>query len=221
MAKTITTAPLCVVGQMADEASTPLELNTSSPEDSCCPTCRRANRSRQVIAPPHLHALTSLRAIAMAHPAFGDLGLIMPSDPSDALTRWEYWCTPTNAWTFATTGGNGVHYSLVETEGSVSEQSPVVMTVPMCDSPNHIVGADLREFLALGLPYGWFGLEQMAYSSSWWEDHADWEREGPMSPERRAVIAELQERLGLVGWEDVPDRLLHLSVLSEGLRAEG
>ena len=84
-----------------------------------------------MLAPPHLKALNSLRAVAVEHPALADLGLIMPPDPSDALTRWGYWCTPTNAWTFATTGGNGVHYSVVETDGSVSERSPVVMTVPM------------------------------------------------------------------------------------------
>ena len=44
-----------------------------------------------------------------------------------------------------------------------ADASPVVMTVPMCDTPNTIVGANLLEFLALGCRQGYFSLEQLIY----------------------------------------------------------
>lgn len=39
----------------------------------------------------------------------------------------------------------------------------MVMTVPMCDMPNTIVGATLVDFLALGCRQGYFTLEQLIY----------------------------------------------------------
>lgn len=91
--------------------------------------------------------------------AFAPVGLILLAPPRN----YSYWCTPLNSLTFATTGGDGVHYGLLSTDGEFTDSSPVVMTVPMCDTPNTIVAADLREFLALGCRFGYFGLEQLVY----------------------------------------------------------
>ena len=90
---------------------------------------------------------------------FEPVGLILLAPPRS----FGYWCTPVNSVTFATTGGDGVHYGLLSTNGDFSDFSPIVMTVPMCDTPNTIVGANLKEFLALGCRYGYFALEQLVY----------------------------------------------------------
>ena len=90
---------------------------------------------------------------------FDPVGLILLAPPRN----YGYWCTPLNSLTFATTGGDGVHYGLLSTNGEFTDFSPVVMTVPMCDTPNTIVAANLKEFLALGCRFGYFGLEQLVY----------------------------------------------------------
>jgi hypothetical protein len=83
------------------------------------------------------------------------------------LTNKYYDSTPINSSTFADTGGDGVHYSLVFVEGKVSENSPVVMTVPMgYPKVNLIVGENLLEFLCLGEQLGYFFLEQLIYNEA-------------------------------------------------------
>lgn len=80
------------------------------------------------------------------------------------LETWDYDFTPLNCSTFATTVGDGVHFSFLHIDGKVTEESPVVMTVPMMpDEPNRIVGANLHEFLSLGCVIGYFFLEQLVY----------------------------------------------------------
>lgn len=70
--------------------------------------------------------------------------------------------TPTNATVFARTGGDGVHYSILQINGAITDNSPIVMTVPFWGSrPNVIVGADLHDFLCLGCNVGYFGLESL------------------------------------------------------------
>ncbi len=91
---------------------------------------------------------------------FEPVGLILFAPPRNG----GYWCTPVNSLSFATTGGNGVHYSLLAVDGGFTDFSPVVMTVAMCDTPNVIVGGKLTEFLALGCRFGYFSLEQLIYS---------------------------------------------------------
>ena len=90
---------------------------------------------------------------------FDPIGLILQIPPK----REEYWCTPLNCVTFARTGGDGTHYSLVSIPKRRRDQWPVVMTVPMSDDPNVIVGEDLRDFLALGCRAGYFGLEGLVH----------------------------------------------------------
>ncbi len=86
-----------------------------------------------------------------------DVGLAI----HDELRRNGYDCTPSNCLTFASTGGDGVHFSIIETLGA---RSPVVMTVPMNFGEENLVIADsIYEFLCLGCKYGYFALEGLVY----------------------------------------------------------
>ena len=82
---------------------------------------------------------------------------------------FRYDSSPINTEVFATTGGDGVHYSILE----ISEKiQPVVMTVPMNfgDSMrdyNWIIGENLIEFLSIGYFNGWFPIEQLCYDNEW------------------------------------------------------
>lgn len=87
------------------------------------------------------------------------VGLLL--EPKEA--RWEYLSTPLNADTFASTGIDGVHFSFLALDDSQSQVQPVVMTVPMADGQNIIVGSDLTEFLALGFHSGYISLDQLAF----------------------------------------------------------
>jgi hypothetical protein len=83
-----------------------------------------------------------------ADEAAESVGLLLEPVPE----RWSYDTTPRNSLTFASTGGDSVHYSVLTDAG---RPGPVVMTVPMNpDRPNVVVGADLRDFLALGCHSG-------------------------------------------------------------------
>jgi hypothetical protein len=74
-----------------------------------------------------------------------------------------YDTTPANALTFAGTGGDGVHFSLIAVRGAIDERSPVLMSVPAARQTEFIVGADFRDFMAFGARRGFFYLEQVAY----------------------------------------------------------
>lgn len=81
----------------------------------------------------------------------------------------RYDSTPLNTKVFAHTGGDGVHYSILELSASIQ---PVIMTVPMAAGDsiskyNWILGENLTEFLSLGYYNGWFSLEQLCYDPSW------------------------------------------------------
>jgi hypothetical protein len=89
---------------------------------------------------------------------FGLLGLLL----EERLDQWRYYCTPLNCRTFAATGGDGTHFSLLVRDARINDQSPVVMTVPPV-AENFIVGESLFDFLCLGYYRGYFGLEQLSY----------------------------------------------------------
>ena len=62
--------------------------------------------------------------------------------------------------TFAVTGGEGVHFSLLVRNGKLTEDAPVVMTTPTPDAiQNYIVGENLRDFLCLRVNRGYFYLD--------------------------------------------------------------
>jgi hypothetical protein len=89
----------------------------------------------------------------------GSLGLILLK----SLERRYYGCSPLNCRAFATTGGNGVHFSFLVQEGWIRENSPVVVTIPDMGGVHYFVGEDLLDFLCLGAHRGYFALEQLAY----------------------------------------------------------
>jgi hypothetical protein len=138
--------------------------------------------------------------------ALGELGLLLHEVPQ----RLEYEVSPTNAYAFASTGGDGVAFSLLDLGHGLLEDTPVVMTVPMAFGdelqPNWIVGQDLREFLGLGLDTGYFVLEQLAYDSRFPD-----EIEGARGHLREPVLDELAAEFSLTSWSDVRGRLAELS----------
>jgi hypothetical protein len=88
-----------------------------------------------------------------------ELRLEIPAKP------WEYYCTPTNVKTFASTGCDGVHYSFLEL--SSSSELPIVMTVPANGGPNQnvIISKNLYEFLCLGSKASYLVLEELSWEN--------------------------------------------------------
>lgn len=114
--------------------------------------------------------LFALRALLVDLGGDYEIGLMCFQE----LLKPSYNQTPTNSLTFASTGGDGVHFGLLDLGHGVSDVSPVVMTVPMnFDQPNLVVGANLRDFLSLGIRQGYFYLEQLTYDRSNWVEALD------------------------------------------------
>lgn len=84
--------------------------------------------------------------------------------PVEANQHFRYLTTPVNTSVFAHTGGDGVHYSLLQLSETVQ---PVIITVPaysgLSKDCNRIIAENLNEFLSLGYYNGWFTLEQLCY----------------------------------------------------------
>lgn len=140
----------------------------------------------------------------------GCLGLIL--DKKLDQSRYD-WCTPSNCRTFATTGGNGVHFSYLKTKSRSPGNSPIVMTNPGGGSGlSYIVGENLWDFLCLGYHRGYFALEQLDYqleltlevfTNSRWRStdkrHDDWVGY-LLKPKQRAVLKFAIKRLQLRPW---------------------
>ncbi|MFI5490488.1 hypothetical protein [Micromonospora echinaurantiaca] len=143
---------------------------------------------------------------------FGPVGLCL-EDPTQARA-WEYDATPVNATTFASTGGDGVHFSVVNA-GDRDGAAPVVMTVPMAfDNPNHILAGSLREFLALGSWAGYFGLERLAYG--WGRQETITRLEAGWPPEdagEALLLRHLAEEFDVRPWGNVERRLGELDAM--------
>ena len=107
------------------------------------------------------HQQTRSTAIP-AQDAFLSIGLRLDT----AQQPWQYYCTPKNVKTFASTGQDGVHYSFLSLASSALSESPVVMTVPMnFHNQNIVVAENLYEFLCLGCRTGYSNLEVLADES--------------------------------------------------------
>ncbi|MET0134294.1 MAG: hypothetical protein ABW215_11950 [Kibdelosporangium sp.] len=143
-----------------------------------------------------------------ADAVFLPIGLRL-DDPTRPVVVSDYAATPAGAIPFASTGGDGVHFSVVPSANAW----PVVMTAPMAfTTPNHIVGGDLREFLALGCRIGYFRLERLAYS---------WGRQDLIStlqttteptrdPNEQSLLEALVAEFDLEPWHDAETRLAEL-----------
>jgi hypothetical protein len=138
------------------------------------------------------------------------------------LARWNYWCTPTNCVTFATTCGDGVHYGFLLLRGDSNTDSPVVMTYPPGGfgiQNNVVVGANLDDFLCLGMHTGYAELEQLAWRRENFAkrypapgEFACW-----VNPEEIAVLTALARRFALTPWKDLRGRLNSLHREYHGL----
>lgn len=166
---------------------------------------------------PVAHSLL-LELLGFANDVGRDIGRDFASSLDDigllfALGVRGYDRTPRNATVFASTGGDGVHFSMLHREGEVRPDSPVVMTVPFAfEDSNHIVGGDLREFLNLGFHDGYFSIEGIAH-----EDTRDEEIEALSGeadtdpwPEKVRLLQMMRERFALHPWPDVRARLEEL-----------
>lgn len=135
---------------------------------------------------------------------FEPVGLILQDIKNEG-----YESTPKNSLVFASTGGDGVHFSFL-CDNFPNEKSPIVMTVPMNDD-NIIVGENLLEFLALGCRYGYFALEQLSYDrdetlsmlnkKEFWDDYTDFQKE---------LLEEISTAFLLKPWNDHAKRLSEL-----------
>lgn len=138
---------------------------------------------------------------------FEPVGLILFAPPRNG----GYWCTPVNSLAFASTGGDGVHYSLLATESGFTDFSPVVMTVPMCDTPNVIVGGNLREFLALSCRFGYFSLEQLVYHPEQTFAKLESQQFDPESSAvERALLQRISAHFNVAPWSKPQRRLEEL-----------
>jgi hypothetical protein len=145
-----------------------------------------------------------------AEVAFSDVGLFL-QDPGAEPRHGGYDLSPADSVLIASTASEGVHFSALLPDGDGA--SPIVMTVPtVFDGPNVVVGAELREFLALGCTSGYAVLEQLAHDYP-----GDWGRTAMI---RRAQAAGPGADAGLLGaivrefdlrpWPDVAGRLAEL-----------
>ena len=138
---------------------------------------------------------------------FGDIGLFLERD----LQNHEYDLTPLNSVAFATTGGDGVHYNFLCLDDEVTEDAPIVMTVPCAwdDKANVIVGENLYEFLCLGCQIGYFSLEQLVYQPE--ETLPALQNPQPVSERDEHLLALLRNELSLRPWQNVEKRLEELN----------
>ena len=135
---------------------------------------------------------------------FEPIGLILQIPPK----RWDYFCTPLNSLTFASTGGDGVHFGCMLIDGGAS--GLIVMTVPMADEKNFVVGESLFEFLCLGIRRGYFYLEQLAYDRETAITMLNGEMDEEMTSDEIYLLDALRMELGLRPWPGVEGRLHEL-----------
>lgn len=150
-------------------------------------------------------------------PGLGALGLIMWR----GLQHRYYPCTPLNCWTFAHTGGDGVHFSLLALDGSIREDSPVVITIPSAfPCMNLIGGENLFDFLCFGMYRGYFCLGDLecnakltlrACTDPSWQpsEDRDYAMGFGVDEHHGRLLALLIERFGLQPWPG-PERFEEL-----------
>lgn len=132
--------------------------------------------------------------------------------PMPSLHHSGYSQAPRNSLAFATTGGDGVHFSLVAIDETAMASWPVVMTVAMnFGAENLIVGADLREFLGLGLRQGYFELEQLLYKPDetidWLDQDFD---QAPCSVDKVRALTAIQRTFEISPWRKHGPRIAEL-----------
>jgi hypothetical protein len=123
--------------------------------------------------------------------------------------------TPKNSISFAETGGDWVHFSLVSVRGRVSDDSPVVLAYPATSEghweANAIVGETLHEFLCLGCRWGFSPIENLTID---WEGSIDELTHGPepedLYEDEVQTLEIYRRKLNLEPWPVVEERLRQL-----------
>lgn len=140
---------------------------------------------------------------------FDPVGLILFRD----IENMGYWCTPENSVTFATTGGDGVHFGFLTDNGEVNENSPIVMTLPCADTSNIIVGENFEEFLSLGCRGGFFELEQIEYQPNEHIPFLDSQQySAEMEPNEIQLLKSIENEFRLKAWSNHAARLAELKL---------
>ena len=140
---------------------------------------------------------------------FDSVGLILFRD----IENMGYWCTPENSVTFATTGGDSVHFGFLTKNGEASENSPIVMTLPCAETSNIIVGENFKEFLGLGCRSGYVELEQIEYQPEEQIPFLDSHKYSlEMSPNEIKLLKSIESEFNLVTWSNHAARLAELKL---------
>ena len=150
------------------------------------------------------------------HGYFDPVGLILHGQ----LANNRLWDAPSNSVTFASTGGDSVHYDLLDVGDGITDDSPVVMTVPFSDTLHTVVGENLLEFLRLGCCAGYFTLEELAYEPSSHLAVLDSHQRDPEASELQInLLRSIREHFSIEPWPshatrlaDLADRYLHFVV---------
>ena len=119
-----------------------------------------------------------------------------------------------------------MHFSFVVEDGKVTENSPIVVTVPESyDCPNFIAGESLFDFLCLGYQRGYFALGMLAtekclaaLSSADWQPKtdSDYAVGYGVDEHQQTLLNFLIEKLGLSPWKDLKRRFRRLQKLYLG-----
>ncbi len=129
------------------------------------------------------------------------------------VEKMGYWCTPENTVTFASTGGDGVHFGFLVGPDGITENSPIVMTLPCADTSNIIVGENFLDFLSLGCRGGYFELEQIEYSP---EEHIAFldsqQYSNEMESNEIALLQSIENEFSLKPWSNHKARLAELEL---------
>lgn len=120
---------------------------------------------------PLLEAVYDLNAeISAKFPAgwnngMGQMGMNLYS----RLHNEGYWCTPINSLAFGCTGGDGAHFSFLISDSSITDETPVIISVPDAsgdtEGANIVLGRGFEEFVRLGLHCGYFSMAGFAFDA--------------------------------------------------------
>ena len=128
------------------------------------------------------------------------MGLCLVED--GGAGEWTDCPPPPEGELFADTGGESEYY--------LRHDSSVALYVPLADTPYVVVGASIREWLALAVDQG-FTLDGLAYD---WEDGLAELQDEPwrdeLDPPEQRLLDELVTQMDLQPWADVPGRLAEL-----------
>lgn len=137
---------------------------------------------------------------------FDPVGLLLERP----LERNTYEETPLNTLCFARTGGGGVHFSFLTDDGAVSDESPIVLTIPMDEDHNTIVGENLLEFLSLGCVDGYFRLEMLPGNRDELIENLMHGKRAEMHEYEHQLLKAIRDEFDVRPWPDIRTRLSEL-----------